>query len=162
MLAATAVGVIWYYVYATERHHQLSLCASSAGDRARSFGWLYEADRATAAIIVTHLWQQVGLTMVLLLLGLDAMPTDPIEAAKVDGASRWQIFRHIMLAAAGADVLVVVTISVLAGFTAFDLLWVMGATFPTARPLRSPSTCIGSPSAPALGAMARRSPWFSA
>ena len=60
--------------------------------------WLYESDYATPAMIVTHLWQQVGLMMVLLLLGLNAHAR-PIRSRRrrIDGASRWQVFRHIVL-----------------------------------------------------------------
>jgi ABC-type sugar transport system permease subunit len=128
MLSATAVGVIWYYVYAGEGIVNSALRGLGLGEYATS--WLYDADFATPAMIVTHLWQQIGLTMVLLLLGLNALPTDPIEAAKVDGASRWQVFRYIVLPLLAPTILVVVTVSVLAGFTSFDLVWVMGRDFP--------------------------------
>lgn len=128
MFSATAVGVIWYYVYAGDGIVNSALRAIGLGEMAQS--WLYHADFATPAMIVTHLWQQVGLTMVLLLLGLNAIPPDPIEAAKVDGASRWQVFRHIVLPLLAPTILVVVTVSVLAGFTSFDLVWVMGRDFP--------------------------------
>ncbi|WP_309086015.1 sugar ABC transporter permease [Chelativorans sp.] len=128
MFSATAVGVIWYYVYANEGIVNTML--RGIGLEGLAQRWLYEAGLATPAMIITHLWQQVGLTMVLLLLGLNALPTDPIEAAKVDGASRWQVFRHIVLPLLAPTILVVVTVSVLAGFTSFDLVWVMGRDFP--------------------------------
>ena len=128
MFSATAVGVIWYYVYANEGIINSAL--RTVGLPGLASRWLYEADLATPAMILTHLWQQVGLTMVLLLLGLNALPTEPIEAAKVDGASRWQVFRHIVLPLLAPTILVVVTVSVLAGFTSFDLVWVMGRDFP--------------------------------
>jgi len=128
MFSATAVGVIWYYVYANEGIVNSALRGLGLGGLASR--WLYEPGLATPAMIVTHLWQQVGLMMVLLLLGLNALPTDPLEAAKVDGASRWQVFRHIVLPLLMPTILVVVTISVLAGFTSFDLVWVMGRDYP--------------------------------
>lgn len=128
MFSATAVGVLWYYVYAGEGIVNSGLRAVGLGDYASN--WLYETNYATPAMIITHLWQQVGLTMVLLLLGLNALPTDPIEAAKVDGASRWQVFRHIVLPLLAPTIMVVVTVSVLAGFTSFDLVWVMGRDYP--------------------------------
>lgn len=126
--AATAVGVIWYYVYANEGIVNSGLRAVGLGDLASR--WLYETHLATPAMIVTFLWQQVGLMMVLLLLGLNALPTEPIEAAKVDGASSSQVFRHIVLPLLMPTIVMVVTVSVLAGFTSFDLVWVMGRDFP--------------------------------
>ena len=73
--------------------------------------------------------------MVLLLLGLAAIPRDPIEAARVDGASSWQIFRHIVWPLLLPTVLVVTILNVAAGFTTFDLLWVMASSFPGKRTL---------------------------
>ncbi|MBS3648493.1 sugar ABC transporter permease [Pseudaminobacter sp. 19-2017] len=128
MFSATAVGVVWYYVYANEGILNSGLRAIGLEGLTRR--WLYEEGIATPAMIVTHIWQQVGLTMVLLLLGLNALPSEPIEAAKVDGASRWGVFRHIVLPLLAPTILVVATVSVLAGFTSFDLVWVMGRDFP--------------------------------
>lgn len=128
MFSATAVGVIWYYVYANEGILNSGLRVLGLEGLTRR--WLYEEGIATPAMIVTHIWQQVGLTMVLLLLGLNALPSEPLEAAKVDGASRWQVFRHIVLPLLAPTILVVATVSVLAGFTSFDLVWVMGRDFP--------------------------------
>ena len=73
--------------------------------------------------------------MVLILLGLSAIPKDPLEAARIDGASNRQVFRHITLPLLMPTLLVVTILSVLAGFTVFDLLWVMGASYPGQRTL---------------------------
>jgi len=89
----------------------------------------------TPAIIATFVWQTVGLVMVLLLPGLAAIPKDPIEAAHIDGASPWQIFRHITLLLLSPTLVMVTILSGLAGFTVFDLLWVMGASYPGQRSL---------------------------
>ncbi len=86
-------------------------------------------------MIVTFVWQTVGITMVLLLLGLAAIPRDPIEAARVDGASPGQIFRHIIWPLLLPTVLVVTILNVAAGFTTFDLLWVMAGDYPGKRTL---------------------------
>jgi multiple sugar transport system permease protein len=72
---------------------------------------------------------------VLILLGLNAIPKDPIEAAHMDGASRLQVFWYITLPLLLPTLLVVTILSVLAGFTVFDLLWVMGASYPGQRTL---------------------------
>ena len=98
-------------------------------------GGLYSDATVTPAIIATFVWQTSGLVMVLLLLGLAAIPKDPIEAAHIDGASPWQIFRHITLPLLTPTLLMVTILSVLAGFTVFDLLWVMGASYPGQRSL---------------------------
>ena len=133
ILAPTAVGVIWFYVYAPSGVVNRFLSFFSGGEV--DIGWLYQAETVTPAIIVTFVWQTVGLVMVLILLGLAAIPKDPLEAARIDGASNTQIFRHIILPLLLPTLLVVTILSVLAGFTVFDLLWVMGVSFPDQRTL---------------------------
>jgi ABC-type sugar transport system permease subunit len=133
ILAPTAAGVMWFYVYAPDGvlNSILSLFAAEPV----SIGWLYNENTITPSIIVAYLWQTVGLAMVLLLLGLAAVPKDPLEAASVEGATRWQIFRHVTLPLLLPTILVVVILSVLAGFTVFDHIWVMARDFPGKRTL---------------------------
>jgi ABC-type sugar transport system permease subunit len=133
ILAPTAVGVLWFYLYAPDGLLNRSLSVVSGEDV--SIGWLYNDATVTTAIIATFVWQTVGLVMVLLLLGLAAIPKDPIEAAHIDGANRSQIFWHITLPLLMPTLLMVTILSVLAGFTVFDLLWVMGANYPGQRSL---------------------------
>lgn len=133
ILAPTVVGVLWFYVYAPDGVLNRALSVASGNDV--DIGWLYQDNTVTGAIIATFVWQSVGLVMVLILLGLAAIPRDPIEAATVDGASAWQVFRHITLPLLLPTLLVVTILSVLAGFTAFDLLWVMGVPYPGQRTL---------------------------
>lgn len=131
IMAPTAVGVIWFYVYAPDGiiNRFLSFVTGSKVD----IGFLYERATATPAIIGTFVWQTVGLVMVLILLGLSAIPKDPLEAARIDGASNGQIFRHIVFPLLLPTLLVVTILSVLAGFTVFDLLWIMGPNYPGQR-----------------------------
>lgn len=133
VLAPTSVGVLWFYVYAPDGllNRGLSLVTGSKVD----IGWLYGSTTVTPAIIATFVWQTAGLVMVLLLLGLAAIPRDPVEAALIDGAKPGQIFRHITLPLLMPTLLMVMILSVLAGFTVFDLLWVMGANYPGQRSL---------------------------
>ena len=133
ILAPTAVGVIWFYVYAPDGiiNRFLTFFSDSKVD----IGFLYERATTTPAIIVTFIWQTVGLVMVLILLGLSAIPKDPVEAARIDGASNRQIYRHIVLPLLLPTLLVVTILSFLAGFTVFDLLWVMGLQYPAQRTL---------------------------
>jgi multiple sugar transport system permease protein len=133
ILAPTAVGVLWSYVYAPDGivNRALSLATGQKID----VGWLYDGATVTPSIIVTFVWQTVGLVMVLLLLGLNAIPKDPLEAARIDGATKPQIFRHVILPMLLPTLLMVIVLSVLSGFTVFDLLWVMGVSYPGLRSL---------------------------
>lgn len=133
ILAPTAVGVMWYYLYAPDGLLNRGLSLAS-GSEVR-IGWLFEEWSVTPAIIATFVWQTCGLVMVLLLLGLAAIPRDPLEAARIDGASPAQIFRHVTLPLLSPTLVMVTILSVLAGFTVFDLLWVMGSSYPQQRTL---------------------------
>ncbi|RMA43664.1 sugar ABC transporter permease [Rhodophyticola porphyridii] len=133
VLAPTAAGVMWFYVYAPDG--VLNSILSFFTAEPVTIGWLYNESTVTPSIIVAYLWQTVGLAMVLLLLGLAAVPKDPLEAASVEGATRWQIFRHVTLPLLLPTILVVVILSVLAGFTVFDHIWVMARDFPGKRTL---------------------------
>ncbi len=133
ILAPTAVGVMWFYVYAPDGllNRGLSLFAAEPV----RIGWLYSDSTVTGAMIATFVWQTCGLVMVLLLLGLSAIPKDPLEAARIDGARPFQIFRHITLPLLAPTLVMVTILSVLAGFTVFDLIWVMGSSYPQQRTL---------------------------
>jgi len=133
ILAPTAVAVLWFYVYAP--HGLLNRVVGFFAHAAIDVGWLYDQATVTPSIILTFVWQTVGLVMVLLLLGLNAIPKDPLEAARIDGATPWDAFRAIILPLLTPTLLVVTILCVLAGFTVFDLLWVMGAGYPGLRTL---------------------------
>ena len=133
VVAPTSIGVIWFYVYAP--HGLLNSGLSFIMQRPVDIGWLYTDATVMPAIIGTYVWQNVGLVMVLLLLGLAAIPTDPIEAARMDGATRRQVFQHIVLPLLTPTLLVVSMLSILAGFGAFDLLWIMAISYPGQRTL---------------------------
>ena len=133
VLAPTAVGAIWYYMYTPDG--VLNTVAAVLGASGAATGWLYDARTVTPAVVATFVWQSLGVNMVLLLLGLAALPRDPIEAARLDGASPLQTFVHIVLPLMLPTILVVTMLNVAAGLTTFDLLWVMASGFPGKRSL---------------------------
>jgi multiple sugar transport system permease protein len=57
--------------------------------------WLNQTDTAMAAVILITLWQGIGSNMVIYLAGLQGIPTDLYDAAKVDGANAWQRFWNV-------------------------------------------------------------------
>lgn len=89
----------------------------------------------TPAIIVSYLWVWAGFAMVLIAAGLAAIPRDALEAARVDGATEWQVFRRVtipLLAPVLMVVLVTLTINVL---KVFDLVYIIGGGDPNASVL---------------------------
>lgn len=89
---SVAIAVLWRYVFANDGliNQGLAVFGSDA------VNWLGEPGYAMATIVLLRLWQ-FGSAMVIFLAGLKAIPSDLYEAARLDGASTWQMFRHITL-----------------------------------------------------------------
>ena len=96
---------------------------------------LTSPDLAIQAIVIVSLWSGFGYNLLLFGAALEAIPSTYLDAAAIDGASSWQIFRHVIWPLLLPTVLVVTILNVAAGFTAFDLLWVMASDYPGKRTL---------------------------
>jgi len=79
------------------------------------------------ALIAVGIWMWTGFAMVVLSAGLKGISTEVIEAARVDGASEWQIFRRIILPMLSPTIAVVATTLVIQALKNFDMVWVMTA-----------------------------------
>jgi multiple sugar transport system permease protein len=90
-------------------------------------------DSAFLTIIVMVVWKIAGFTMIILLTGLQAIPTDLTEAAVVDGASWWQRFRHITLPLMRRTIALALIISVTGSILAFDQFYIMTSGGPQNR-----------------------------
>ncbi|MDQ6671655.1 MAG: sugar ABC transporter permease [Chloroflexota bacterium] len=88
-------------------------------------GWLRDPRWAMPAVMLVSIWKNLGFNMVIFLAGLQAIDISYYEAAKVDGASRWQRFRNITLPLLRPSMLFVLVISIIAAFEVFDVVWVM-------------------------------------
>lgn len=122
-ISATSVAVIWTYMLAPDGTVNQLLRLIGLDSLARP--WLMMPPWNTIAMLVAFTWQTTGTNMILFLVGLQAIPTEPVEAAKLDGANGFQTFRHIILPLLRPITTVVVTISVVNSFKVFDLIWVM-------------------------------------
>jgi len=87
--------------------------------------WLGEANMARASVIFANIWRGVPFIAITLLAGLQTVPASLYEAAVIDGATRWQLFRHITYPLLTPIIAVVMTFSVLFTFTDFQLIWVL-------------------------------------
>jgi multiple sugar transport system permease protein len=87
--------------------------------------WLGEPRTALATVTFVNVWQNAPYVAVLLLAGLRALPHEPVEAASIDGASRWQTFRHVTLPLLMPYVTVAMLLRTIFEFRAFDNVYVM-------------------------------------
>jgi multiple sugar transport system permease protein len=85
------------------------------------FSWVNSAWGARVAVIVGDTWQWSPLMFIVLLAALEAQDTEPMEAAFVDGASRWQIFRYITMPAIFPVALTIILLRSIEAFKIIDL-----------------------------------------
>jgi raffinose/stachyose/melibiose transport system permease protein len=88
-------------------------------------GWLTNPNLAIFSIALVDVWKGVGLATVIFIAGLVSIPTEYYEAAAVDGASRRDVFRNIILPLARPATATVITLSLIGGLRSFELIWVM-------------------------------------
>ncbi len=87
--------------------------------------WLGDATMARASVIFANIWRGVPFIAITLLAGLQTVPGSLYEAATIDGATRWQLFRFVTYPLLTPIIAVVMTFSVLFTFTDFQLIWVL-------------------------------------
>jgi multiple sugar transport system permease protein len=90
--------------------------------------WLGDPSLALGAVLLVTIWFLMGYYMIIFLSGLQDIPREYYEAARIDGASSWKMFTHItlpLLRPTSFFVLLVSTVSSVSGAQAFDLIYVM-------------------------------------
>lgn len=107
-----AVAVIWRYLFHT-KYGLVNWGLSSLGIDA--IDWLGDPHWAMPTIILFAVWKSFGYNMIIFLAGLQSIPEDLYEAARIDGAGTWKQFRHVTLPMLG-PVLLLVSILTMAGY----------------------------------------------
>src|SRR2546422_825678 len=87
--------------------------------------WIADPGLATFCLIGAAVWQYTGFAMTLYLAAIRDMPREIFEAARVDGASDVQTFRHVVIPNVGHATMIVVAMLILVTLKVFDLVWVM-------------------------------------
>ena len=117
-----AVAVIWRYLF----HTGYGLVNWALGHVGIApVDWLGDPRWAMPTIMLFAVWKNFGYNMVIFLAGLQAIPQDLYEAARIDGASRWRQFLHITLPQLGPVLLVVGVITISGYFQLFAEPYVM-------------------------------------
>ena len=120
------VSVVWILIYAPGADGMLNsvLHTLSLGHwQARDF--LHDSWLALPAILLTSVWQGVGFQMVILLAGLQGISNDLYEAARIDGAGRWQRFWHVTLPQLRNPLIFVMLVTTILAFRLFEQVQIM-------------------------------------
>jgi len=88
-------------------------------------GWLTDPKLALISVALVDVWKGVGLATVIYIAGLVAIPKDYYEAARIDGATKWQNFWYVTLPLSRPATATVITLSFIGGLRTFDLIWAM-------------------------------------
>ncbi|OOG46283.1 sugar ABC transporter permease [Rhodanobacter sp. C06] len=119
---AVAMAVVWRYLFNTRygwANHLLGMLGIHPVD------WLGDPHWAMPTIILFAVWKNFGYNMIILLAGLQAIPVELYEAARIDGASAWRQFRHVSLPLLGPTLLMVAILTVSGYFQLFAEPYVM-------------------------------------
>jgi len=92
--------------------------------------WLSKPSLAMPAVVMVDVWNTTSFVALLLLAGLQALPDEPYEAARIDGASWWQIFRYLTLPLMRQTILVVLLWRFIDTFRIFDVVYLLTAGGP--------------------------------
>ncbi|MEA2654195.1 MAG: multiple sugar transport system permease protein [Chloroflexota bacterium] len=89
--------------------------------------WLSDPTMALVAVVILSVWKQLGYNMIILLVGMRAIPRVYQEAAAVDGAGAWQQFRHITLPLLAPVTLFVIVITTISSYNVFTQVYVLAS-----------------------------------
>jgi ABC-type sugar transport system permease subunit len=122
LLSGAAISVVWIYMF-DPRFGIIARLLSLV--HLTSPSWLTDPAWAMPAILIVTIWKDLGFATVIFLAGLQAIPRDLYEAAKVDGAGTWWRFRSVTLPMLSPIVFFLGVTSILNTFQSFDIIQVM-------------------------------------
>ena len=131
VLSAVVIGFIWSGMLNSQRglvnillHHVGLLGANT------NISWLGTPELATLSVIGVCIWQMMGFCTVVYLAALQSVPQDLIDAARVDGANRWQTFSNVTFPLLSPGVTVNVVLILIMMFKLYDIIQVLTAAGP--------------------------------
>ena len=87
--------------------------------------WVYSPTWVIPSLVLVEVWHWTPLVMLIVLGGLAALPTEPYESARIDGASEWQLFRYVTLPLIAPFLIVAAVIRTIDAVKAFDTIYVI-------------------------------------
>ena len=122
IMPPVAVSVAWLFMY-EPNFGVFNYLLNQAG--LPSVNWLSDKAIALYAMMAVDVWQATPFVFLLLYAAILSLPRDPYEAAAIDGAGRWHVFRTVTLPLLGPVLLVVVLLRLIDAARAFDKIFVM-------------------------------------
>ncbi|MFO7170110.1 MAG: sugar ABC transporter permease [Chloroflexota bacterium] len=132
MISVSSVGVLWVW-FLNPTFGLINHYAAMLGLPGQN--WLTQSGWAMFAVVITTVWWTSGWNLVLFLAGLQEIPEQLYDAAKIDGAGNWALFRYVTLPGLRATLLFVGVTTVIGSFRVFGQVFVMtgGGPFDSTR-----------------------------
>lgn len=124
VMSFVVIGILWRWLF-NAQFGLINHLFEALGIGFLSQDWLGDTSIALKSLTLVDIWKWYGFHMVIFLAGLQSIPSELYEAAKIDGASVWQQFRHVTLPMLQPVMIVNVTISLMGAFNVFDIPYVM-------------------------------------
>ena len=124
VLPQVAIAVVWGWIY-DPAQGWLNQALELVGLGALTTGWLGNPDTALYAVLATAVWATSGFVFIILLSALRNVDTDLMDAARLDGANAGQRLRYVIVPQIMPVLLMVTTITLVGGFSVFDIVFVM-------------------------------------
>ncbi|MEV4380920.1 sugar ABC transporter permease [Streptosporangium sp. NPDC049644] len=122
MLSEAITGVLFSLILSPEAGLANRLLTSWGLE---PWSWLSEPDTVLFSLFLVITWKYFGFHMIIYLAGLQGIPKELHEAARIDGAGGWKVFRYVTLPLLGPTVRVSVFLSVIGTIQLFDLVWIL-------------------------------------
>jgi len=124
VLSGTVLGLIWKWIF-NPNHGALNALLTQLGLISEYVAWLAEPTRALQMVIMVNLWQGTPWAIIMYLAGLQTIPVELYDAAKVDGASAWQTLFKVTLPLLAPITLAMLVLKTVWTFQVFDIVWVL-------------------------------------
>ena len=121
VLSGIVVGLVWNWIF-DGSHGLLNYALSGVGLGGWTRAWLADPKTALFSVAVIHMWKGFGWGFVILLAGLQAIPRELNEAARVDGAGEWRIFSRITVPLMLPVFFLVSVLTILGTMQIFDII----------------------------------------
>jgi len=122
VVSATVIGLVWVWMLDTQ-YGLVNYYLSYLG--LNDIPWLTSTRFSLVGVSIASVWWDLGLAFVLFLAALQDIPGEIIDAARVDGANRWQRFKHVILPHLRPVISMVVTLQLIATLRIFSQVYVM-------------------------------------
>ena len=124
LVPGVIVSFLWMWIF-NANYGVLNGVLLNLGLIEQGVNWLGTPATAMLGVIIAKTWHSFPWIMVMLLAGLQAIPGDLYEAGLIDGADRWQLFRHVTLPQLRAIITVVLLMEVIWNFQHFETIYVL-------------------------------------